>query len=111
MSRALQELETIKREIEDPYYCVPSIAYNWNEGLAIIEKELKYAEAVNDHLFKFYYCAIEEYRKAKKMYQVAFGESCIELIIKIYARINNLSDEEAKRELADRLTALINRKK
>jgi len=76
---------------------VPSI----DDDLDVIEKELKYAEAVNEHIFEFYYEGLKGYAGAKEIKEEMFYMGLLETLVALYHKINNVSKEEARRCLSD----------
>lgn len=107
----LLAFENVVRETGIPYFSSLYDIDDWNRDLATIKKELQYAEAVNEHIFEFYYEGLKGYAGAKEIKEEMFYMGLLEVLTALYHKINNVSKEEAKQILADLATKRIEENK
>ena len=101
MNKALNSFDNIKREAGTPYFSSLYDIEMWKEDIAIVEEALHFPEKMNEDLFEFYFSGLISYSKAEKAMQLNFYMGSLETIIAIYAKANNISNEDAKNQLAD----------
>lgn len=109
--KGLLAFENVVREAGTPYFSSLYDIDDWHRDLAIIKDELQYAEAVNEHIFEFYYEGLKGYAGAREVKEEMFYMGLLKVLTALYHKINNVSEEEAKQILADLATKRIEEKR
>lgn len=103
--KALKAFENVKREAGIPYFSSLYDIDMWRSDLKAIEEGLKIPDVWNEDLFQFYLAGVVSFAEARKSLEQTFYMGLIRVVIAIYAKFNNLSEEETEQILTEKVAA------